>query len=109
MGTVGDCYRDSPIESFWESLQIEPLSRQNSKTVVELPSAMAEWIDAYYNPARRHSALGHLIPNEYEAVHSRKAQAASSCQPQGRPIVEPTGYWALSEASDGTRKPPRSL
>jgi hypothetical protein len=46
MGTVGNCYRDSPMESFWESMQIELLNRENSKTVVELPSATAEWIDA---------------------------------------------------------------
>jgi transposase InsO family protein len=47
-------------------------------TVVELSSAMAEWIDGFYNPLRRHSSLDYLTPNEYEALHSKQAQAAFS-------------------------------
>ena len=37
-----------------------------------------EWIEDFYNPIRRHSALDYLTPNEYEAVHSTKTQAAFS-------------------------------
>jgi transposase InsO family protein len=78
MGTVGDCYDNAPMESFWGSMQIELLNRQKWKTVLELPSAMAEWIETFYNPLRRHSSLGYLTPNEYEALHSKKTQAAFS-------------------------------
>jgi transposase InsO family protein len=39
---------------------------------------MAEWIETVYNPLRRHSSLGYLTPNEYEALHSKKTQAAFS-------------------------------
>jgi putative transposase len=28
MGTVGDCYDNAPMESFWGSMQIELLNRQ---------------------------------------------------------------------------------
>jgi transposase InsO family protein len=78
MGTVGDCYDNAPMESFWGSMQIELLNRQKWKTVLELSSAMAEWIETVYNPLRRHSSLGYLTPNEYEALHSKKTQAAFS-------------------------------
>jgi transposase InsO family protein len=78
MGTVGDCYDNAPMESFWGSMQIELLNRQSWKTVLELSSAMADWIDNFYNPLRRHSSLGYLTPNEYEALHSRETEAAFS-------------------------------
>ncbi len=82
MGTVGDCYDNAPMESFWESMQIELLNRQSWKTVVELSSAMAEWIESFYNPLRRHSALGYLTPNQYEALDSKEPRPHShKCGP----------------------------
>ncbi len=78
MGTVGDCYDNAPMESFWGSMQIELLNRQSWTTILELSTAMAEWIEEFYNPHRRHSALGYLTPNEYEALHSNQTQAALS-------------------------------
>ncbi|MBI1178753.1 IS3 family transposase, partial [bacterium] len=32
-----------------------------------------EYIEAYYNTRRRHSALGYLSPNQYEIQHSTKS------------------------------------
>jgi len=66
------------MESFWVSTQIELLNRQRWSTVVELSAAMAEWICDFYNPIRRHSSLGYLTPNEYEALHPKETQAAFS-------------------------------
>jgi putative transposase len=59
------------MESFWGSMQIELLNRHTWKTTLELSTAMAEWITDFYNPIRRHSALGYLTPNECEALHSK--------------------------------------
>ena len=78
MGTVGDCYDNAPMESFWGSMQIELLNRQSWKTVIELSNAMADYIESFYNPARRHSSLGYLTPIEYEALHLEKTQAVFS-------------------------------
>ena len=78
MGTVGDCYDNAPMESFWGSMQIELLNRQRWSTVAELSAAMAEWIEDFYNPIRRHSAIGYLSPIEFEALHSQETQAAFS-------------------------------
>ena len=78
MGTVGDCYDNAPMESFWGSMQIELLNRQSWKTVVELSTAMADYIETFYNPARRHSSLAYLTPNEFEDLHLEKAQVEFS-------------------------------
>ena len=68
MGTVGDCYDNSPIESFWGSMQIELLNRQRWTTVVELSVAMADYIENFYNPARRHNSLDYFTPNEFDEL-----------------------------------------
>jgi len=78
MGTVGDCYDNAPMESFWGSMQIELLNRQTWGRVIEMSSAMADYIETFYNPTRRHSSLDYLTPNEYEALHSTETQAAFS-------------------------------
>jgi putative transposase len=63
------------MESFWGSMQIELLNRQKWLTVVELSSAMADYIENFYNETRRHSSLNYLTPNEFEGLHSSQAQA----------------------------------
>jgi transposase InsO family protein len=78
MGTVGDCFDNAPIESFWGSMQIELLNRKHWRTNLELAIAIADYIEHFYNPTRRHSALGYLTPNEYEDLHSPQSQATSS-------------------------------
>jgi transposase InsO family protein len=78
MGTVGDCYDNAPMESFWGSMQTELLNRQRWRTNLELAVAIADYIDHFYNPTRRHSALGYLTPNEYEDLHSPQPQATLS-------------------------------
>ena len=77
MGTVGDCYDNAPMESFWGSMQIELLNRQRWRTKMELALAIAEYIDHFYNSGRRHSSLGYLTPNEFEDLHSTTIQQAT--------------------------------
>jgi putative transposase len=66
MGKAACAYDSSVIESFFGSLQIELLDRRHWSTRVELANAIFEWIEAFYNPTRRHSALGYLSPIDYE-------------------------------------------
>ncbi len=70
MGTVGDCYDNAPMESFWGSVQIELFNRQRWSTKVELANAIADYLENFYNTERRHSSLGYLTPNEFEVLHS---------------------------------------
>ena len=71
MGTTGDCYDNAPMESFWGTMQIELLDRKKTWTTpLELTAAIADYIENFYNPARRHSSLEYLTPNEFEDLHS---------------------------------------
>jgi transposase InsO family protein len=78
MGTTGDCYDNAPMESFWGSMQIELLNRQKWTTIIELTQAIADYIENFYNPTRRHSALDYLTPSEFEDLHSSQPQATLS-------------------------------
>ena len=70
MGTVGDCFDNAPMESFWGSMQIELLNRNKWLTYVELSTAIADYIVNFYNPMRRHSSLEYLTPEEFETLRS---------------------------------------
>ena len=56
-------------------MQIELFNRQRWRTNLELAIAIADYIEHFYNPARRHSSLGYLTPNEFEDLHSTQTQA----------------------------------
>jgi putative transposase len=70
MGSIGDCYDNSLVESFWGTMQLELLDSRNWATRAELATAIFEWIECWYNPLRRHSSIGMLSPAGYEAVHT---------------------------------------
>jgi putative transposase len=74
MGSVGDCYDNSLVESFWGTMQLELLDSRTWKTRAELANAIFEWIECWYNPIRRHSSIGMLSPIAYEAAHTPPTQ-----------------------------------
>lgn len=76
MGAVGSAYDNALVESFFGTMQIELLDRRAWDTRAELASAIFEWIEAFYNPTRRHSALSYHSPLEFEALHTAAHQAA---------------------------------
>ncbi len=71
MGSVGDCYDNAMIESFWSRMQVELLDRQRWLTRVELANAIFEYLEVFHNRQRRHSALQMFTPIEFE---QRQAQ-----------------------------------
>jgi len=70
MGSVGDCYDNAMMESFWGTMQLELLDSRIWNTRAELATAIFEWIECWYNPLRRHSSIGMLSPADYEAAHN---------------------------------------
>lgn len=74
MGTVGDCYDNAMMESFWGTLQLEVLDQKPWKTRDELANAIFEWIECWYNPKRRHSSIGMRSPVTFEALHTGSDQ-----------------------------------
>ena len=69
MGSVGSCYDNAMIESFWSRMQVELLDRRAWRTRVELANAIFEYLEIFHNRQRRHSALGMLTPIEFETRH----------------------------------------
>lgn len=70
MGSVGDAYDNAMAESFFATLECELLDRRSWKTKTEARLAVFTWIEAWYNPRRRHSALEYLSPVNYERKHA---------------------------------------
>jgi putative transposase len=66
MGSVGDCYDNAMCESFFATLECELLDRRKFKTKAEARVACFEFIEGWYNPSRRHSALRYKSPINYE-------------------------------------------
>jgi putative transposase len=69
MGSVGDCYDNALCESFFASLECELIDRFTFRTRREARLAVFDWIEAWYNPLRRHSAIGRMSPANFERSH----------------------------------------
>jgi len=69
MGTVGDCYDNAMMESFWGTMQLELLDTKEWGTRDELANAIFEWIECWYNPKRRHSSIEMHSPITFETLH----------------------------------------
>ena len=66
MGTVGDANDNAMAESFFATLECELIARRSWKTKTEARLAVFAWIEGWYIPHRRHSALNYLSPNNFE-------------------------------------------
>ncbi len=74
MGSVGDAYDNAMAESFFASLECELIERRSFKTKTEARLAVFTWIEAWYNPRRRHSAHGRISPVNFERMHAENQQ-----------------------------------
>lgn len=66
MGSIGDAYDNAMAESFFATLKCEWVNRQHYATRAQAMSSIFQYIEGWYNPQRRHSALGYLSPINYE-------------------------------------------
>jgi len=73
MGSIGDCFDNAVVESFWTRMQV---NRRRWKTRVELANAIFEYLEIFHNRQRRHSALGMRTPIEFETMHTYPSEVA---------------------------------
>ena len=66
MGSTGDAYGNAMAESFFATLEREVIDRRRFNSRAEARMAIFTWLEGWYNPHRRHSALGYLSPINYE-------------------------------------------
>lgn len=76
MGTVGDAYDNAMAESFFASLECELINRRSWRTQAQARTALFTWIESWYNPRRRHSAIDYLSPNNFERKHTEHVHPA---------------------------------
>lgn len=76
MGSIGDCFDNSLAESFFGTLQLELLDRHHWETRDQLASAIFDYVEAFYNPRRRHSSIENFSPAEFESRHIAATDAA---------------------------------
>ena len=73
MGSVGDCYDNALCESFFATLECELIERSTFQTRDAAPLAVFDFVEAFYNRKRRHSALGYVSPAVFERAAQREA------------------------------------
>jgi putative transposase len=78
MGSKGDAFDNAAAESFMATIKTELIYRNRFKTKDEARLAVFRYIEGFYNPTRRHSALGYKSPVEYEKMLMATEQTAAA-------------------------------
>ena len=73
---AGSAYDNAMMESFFGTLQRELLDRRQWATRRELAFAIFEWIEAWFNPRRRHTSIDYRSPVDYERLYTAAVGAA---------------------------------
>jgi transposase InsO family protein len=76
MSRAGDCWDNAVVESFFATLEWEPLDGAPLRSHAGMTRALVEFIDRWYNHERMHSTLGYQSPVEYEQDLLRTTRAA---------------------------------
>src|SRR4029453_4359531 len=63
-GAVGDAYDNALCESFFATLECELLDRRRFPSQAEARMAVFEYLEGWYDPHRRHSALAYQSPSQ---------------------------------------------
>ncbi len=58
-------------ESFFATLECELIARGRWRTHAEARLAVFDFVEGFYNSHRRHSALGHLSPAQFERRYAQ--------------------------------------
>lgn len=66
MGSVGDCFDKAMCESYFATLECELIDRSGVRTRAEARTAVFEFVEGWYKPRRRHSAIGNHSLLNYE-------------------------------------------
>ena len=66
MSGKGNCYDNAAVETFFKTIKAELLWQRPWRTRRDAELAIFEYINGFYNPRRRHSALGWKSPLAFE-------------------------------------------
>ena len=66
MSRSGNVWDNAAMESFFSSLKTERTARKTYRSRDQARADVFDYIERFYNPARRHSTLGYVSPIEFE-------------------------------------------
>ena len=66
MSGKGNCYDNAAVETFFKTIKAELIWRRSWETRRQAEIAIFEYINGFYNPRRRHSAMGWKSPVAFE-------------------------------------------
>ena len=66
MSSVGNCYDNAPMESFFSLLKTELVYHEQYATRQVARTSIFDYIEVFYNRQRIHSALGYHSPDHFE-------------------------------------------
>ena len=75
MSRRGNCWDNAVAESFFSSMKKERIKKRIYPSRDVALADIAEYIDHFYNPVRRHSHLAGVSPEQFEAAHRRRRRA----------------------------------
>ena len=64
---TGNCYDNACAESFFHTIKVELIHGERFESREEMRQAVFEYIEVDYNRSRRHSAIGQISPEAFEA------------------------------------------
>ena len=76
MSRTGDCYDNAVAESFFATLKAEHVDHEDFATRATGTASIGDYIESFYNCARRHSHVGYVSPIEFELRSQTKTIAA---------------------------------
>lgn len=71
MSGKGNCYDNAMVETVFKTIKSELVWRTSFQTRRQAEKAIGHYIDGFYNPRRRHSALGYQSPIAFEAMTAK--------------------------------------
>ncbi len=74
MTRKGNCWDNAVAESFFSSLKKERIKKQIYKNRELALADVADYIETFYNQTRRHSYLGGVSLDQFEAAHRPRRQ-----------------------------------
>lgn len=74
MSRAGETYDNAHAESLFSRYKAELLEDGAFRDVTEAELETFDYIERYYNPVRRHSALGYVSPLDYERAYYQRAK-----------------------------------
>ena len=77
MSGKGNCYDNAAVETFFKTIKAELIWRRSWETRRQAETAIFQYINGFYNPRRRHSALGGKSPLAFERQVPKRALGAA--------------------------------